>query len=237
MLTDTYKMAVMGCKAAALGTMLATTALAQTVVETPSGNTAVVSDPALEPTAPVGAVTQQAFPLPEQFENDMAVSEALLAQGFTDIRIARDGPIMTVTAQRNGSPTELVYSTANGTLVSVDGVEMRDGPDMTSNGQTAGGAATAPDMGAPSNESPADDDAGTSDEAGTDGEAGTDSNDPGGNGTGTDGGAGTDADSGAGAGSDAGSDSGSDTGSDSGADGGSDGGSNGGSDGGSDSNG
>lgn len=54
MLSDTFRIALMCGKAAVLGTMLATTSWAQTVVETPSGNTAVVTDPALEPTAPVG---------------------------------------------------------------------------------------------------------------------------------------------------------------------------------------
>ncbi|MCZ0963955.1 hypothetical protein [Paracoccus benzoatiresistens] len=230
MLTYTFKIALMGGKAAALGTMLATTTLAQTVVETPSGNTAVVTDPALEPTAPVGAVVQPDLPLPEQFENDVAVSETLLAQGFTDIRIVRKGPIMTVTAQRNGMPTELLYSTANGTLVSVDGVEMRAAPDTTSNGQFAGTAATATATGTPSDEGPADGDTGISDGADAGGDAGTDSSDTGGNDTGTDGGSDRGTDSGADAGSDSGSDSGSDTGSDSGSDGGSDSGSDGGSD-------
>lgn len=235
MLTDTFKIALMGGKAAALGTILATTALAQTVVETPLGNTAVITDPALEPTEPVGAVVQQAFPLPEQFENDVAVSETLLAQGFTDIRIERKGPIMTVTAQRNGAPTELVYSTANGTLVSVDGIEMRDAPDTTSNGVTAGAATTASDTGTPSSEGPTDGDTGTRDGADVDA-AGTKGSDTGSNDTGTDHGSDTGADGGTDAGPGTGSDGGSDAGAEGGSDGGADGGSDGSSEGGSDSN-
>ncbi len=227
MLTDTLQITLMGAKAAALGSMLATTALAQTVVETPSGNTAVVTDPALAPATPIGAVTPQSFPLPEQFENDMAVSETLLSQGFTDIRIARNGPIMTVTAQRNGVPTELVYSTANGTLVSVDGVELRDAPDTTSNGQTANSVADK--TGAPSQDTPADGDTGTGDGADTDEGAGSDGSDTDGSDTGSD--------TGAGDGADAGSDTGSDSGSDNGSESSSDGGASDGSDGGSDNNG
>lgn len=234
MLNDTFKIVLMGGKAAALGAMFATTAMAQTVVETPAGNTAVVVDPALQAEKPVGAVTQQAFPLPEQFENDQAVSEALLAQGFTDIRILREGPIMTVTAQRNGVPTELVYSTANGTLISVDGVEMRAAPDATGDGQTTPAPDAAPE--APADDTATDDDSATPD----DGTAPDDSTDTGtdtdGATDGTDGTTDTDAgtDSGADAGADSGTDSGADADSDAGTDGGAEGGGDAGSDGGSD---
>ncbi|MBV0891778.1 hypothetical protein KTN05_07935 [Paracoccus sp. Z118] len=57
----------------------------------------------------------------EQIANDQAVIDTLLAQGFSDIVIDRDGTLLTVTAVRGASPVELVYQTASGRLVSIDG--------------------------------------------------------------------------------------------------------------------
>lgn len=177
----------------ATGTFPATAALAQTVVETPEGNTAVVSDPALQPGTPVGAVTVPTFPLAEQIENDQAVIDTLLSQGFTDIRILREGPIMTINAQRDGQPTELVYSIANGSLVSVDGVELRAEPDTSGDGAEAGNSAAGDDAG-----EGADGDAGEGEgegqsEGGADGD-GSDGGADGGDGSdgGSDGGDGSD---------------------------------------------
>lgn len=73
------------------------------------------------------------------------IAEALSAQGFSDISMQREGPILTIKAQRAGQPTELVYSTANGRLVSVDGVQTRRAPedgsglDESDAGTTSGG--------------------------------------------------------------------------------------------------
>ncbi len=218
----------------ATGGFLAMPTLAQTVVETPGGNTAVIVDPALQPQPPVGAVAVPAFPLPEQIQNDQVVIETLLSQGFTDIHILREGALMTVNAQRNGQPTELVYSIANGSLVSVDGVEMRAGPDTSSGGDVArdvlggnsSGGTTDADDGAEDGDMGADVGTGAGGDTGTGtgGEAGA-----GGSDSGADGGAGSDGASGSGGGSDSGSDGGSASGSDGGSDSGSDGGSDGGS--------
>ncbi|MDQ1898988.1 hypothetical protein RAH32_00810 [Paracoccus sp. WLY502] len=198
--------------AGASGLFLATASLAQTVVETPGGNTAVVVDPALQPQPPVGAVAVPAFPLPEQINNDQVVIETLLSQGFTNIHILREGAIMTITAQRNGQPTELVYSIANGTLISVDGVELREQPDATSNR----GSDIAKDvLGAGSGGTDAGDDG--EEDAGTGAEAGSNGADAGSPGAGTDGGS-----DGSGSGSESGADGGADGGS-TGSDGGSDG--------------
>jgi len=218
--------------AGASGLFLATAPLAQTVVETPGGNTAVVVDPALQPQPPVGAVAVPAFPLPEQINNDQVVVETLLSQGFTNIHILREGAIMTVSAQRNGQPTELVYSIANGTLISVDGVELREQPDATSNrgsdiaNDVLGGSSGGTDAG---NEGEEGAGAGTGDDGSGTGEEGADGGDTGRPGSGTDGGS-----DGSANGSDGGADGGADSGSDSGSDGGSGGGSGWGSDGGSD---
>lgn len=193
--------------AGASSLFLATTAPAQTVVETPGGNTAVIVDPALQPQPPAGAVAVPAFPLPQQLENDQAVIETLLSQGFTDIHILREGAMMTVSAQRNGQPTELVYSVANGTLVSVDGVKLREQPDATGNQGSDVARDVLGDTGDDGIGAGAD--SGTGAGTGSAGD-GSETGDAGGSGSGTDGGSN---------GSDGGSDSGSDGGSDSGSDG------------------
>lgn len=145
MLTNSFKAALIGGKVLTIGALMGTSALAQnaevvtgstTVVETPAANTAVLPGAAVQPGTPVGAVTDPGYPLLEQLDNDEAIATSLIGQGFSDIRILRDGAILTVNAQRNGQPTELVYSVANGSLISVDGVEMRDAPDATGDGQS-----------------------------------------------------------------------------------------------------
>jgi hypothetical protein len=204
-------------KVLALGALMGSTALAQsgevtegdtTVVETPSGNTTIVPGVAAEPGSPVGAVLEPDYKLPEQLDNDQEIARTLIAQGFTDVHILREGPILTVNAQRDGQPIELVYSIANGSLISVDGVELRPAADETGNGHStadATGDETAPG------------------EGGDDGSGGeTDEGTEGGNGDGNGEDSGTDGTDGGSDGSDGGSD-GSDGG-DGGSDGGSDGG-------------
>lgn len=230
MLKKSLNTALIGGKVLALGALMGTTAVAQTaivvdktdtVVETPAGNTAVVPGTAAAPGAPVGAVVDGEYRLIEQIDNDQAVAETLIAQGFSDVHILREGALMTVTAQRDGVPTELVYSIANGSLVSVDGVELRAEGD-TSSEKDAGVAASATDA----TDDAADD---ASDDADADGATdGTDSDaDSDGDSTGTDGTDGSDGTSDSDSSAD-GSDSDSD-GSDGGSDGsdGSDGGSDG----------
>lgn len=233
MLKKSLSTALIGGKVLALGALMGTTAIAQTaivvdendtVVETPAGNTAVVPGTAAAPGAPVGAVVDGEYRLIEQIDNDQAVAETLIAQGFSDVHILREGALMTVTAQRNGVPTELVYSIANGSLVSVDGVELRAEGD-TSSEKDAGVATTATDA----TDDAADDGTDAGDDTDADGtDDGTDSDaDSDGDSTGTDGTDGSDSSSdsdGSSDGSDSDS-SGSDSdGSDSdGSDGGSDG--------------
>lgn len=148
MLKHSFKAALIGGKVLTIGVLMGTAAHAQapevttgttTVVETPADNTAVVPGVAAEPGTPVGAVSDPGYPLLEQLDNDEAIAQTLISQGFSDLHILREGPILTVNAQRNGQPTQLVYSVANGSLISVDGVELRDPPDPTSDGQDSDG--------------------------------------------------------------------------------------------------
>lgn len=212
MLKQSFKAALIGGKvltigAVTSGALMGTSALAQTadvvtggttVVETPAQNTAVVPNVAAAPGAPVGAVSDPGYPLLEQLDNDEAIAQSLISQGFSDIHILREGAILTVNAQRNGQPTELVYSVANGSLVSVDGVELRGAPDATSNGQSAGISAG--------------DDVGSDEGDGSD--AGGDDGSDAGDGDGSDAGGGTDGGASDGGASDGSGSDGSDGGSD-----------------------
>ena len=239
MLTKSLKTALIGGKVLALTALMGTTAIAQTaivvdegdtVVETPAGNTAIVPGTAAAPGEAVGAVVEGEYRLIEQIDNDQAVAETLISQGFSDVHILREGALMTVTAQRHGVPTELVYSIANGSLVSVDGVKLRPEGDMSSDG---GNAATATGATDDATTDPADDGMDDSADDSTDADSADDSADSDGT-EGTDGSSdsdgsadGSESDSGSEGGADGGSDSdGSDSGSDGsdGSDGGSDGG-------------
>ena len=226
-MTTPFKALLLGTCIATTASLLATTGMAQTtIIDTPQGNSVVVPDDALEAQPSGGFIRESDYPLFESLENYQAIADTLSDQGYSDIFIQREGPILTVTAQRAGVPTELVYSTANGRLVSVDGVETRADPEGSSAGDDVGQAeAGASDAGDDSDtpDTPGGDDGASEDSAGDDGaDGGSDAGD-GGADSGSDGSDGGDADGGS-----DGSDS------DSGADGGSEGG---GSDGGSDSNG
>ena len=231
----TMKTLTWGGSLAVLTALAGTTALAQT------SGTVIVPAPALQAEPSVGAVTESDIPILEQIDNDQAIAETLIAQGFTDVHILRQGALMTVTAQRAGVPIELVYSVANGSLVSIDGQNLRpEGEDSSAGDRPQsrpdrGTDATDEDSASPDTDDGAADEGSedTSDDAQADGtadsEGGADDGATGHDGSdaGGDGAAGSD-----GADSDAGSDSGSDTGADGGADGGSDSGSDSGSDGG-----
>ncbi|WP_410218194.1 hypothetical protein [Paracoccus sp. (in: a-proteobacteria)] len=138
MFTTSIKGLMLGSKIAATATLLATMAMAQTTaIETPQGNTVVVPEEALTEQSSVGVILENEYPLLESIENNEAIAETLIAQGYSNVVISREGPILTVTAQRGGVPIELVYSTANGRLVSVDGVETRpEGEGSSANDQT-----------------------------------------------------------------------------------------------------
>ncbi|SIQ61377.1 hypothetical protein SAMN05421641_110102 [Paracoccus thiocyanatus] len=235
MLKRSLTTALIGGKVLAVGALMGSTVLAQnaeviegdaTVVQTPSGNTAIVPGVAAEPGTAVGAVTEPDYPLLEQLDNDEAIARTLVAQGFTDIHILREGPMLTVNAQRGGQPIELVYSVANGSLVSVDGVKLRPEPDQSSNGRSSE-PGTGTDVGDGDGDGDGDADGDTGDGTDGDGAGGDGSDGDGSDGDGA-GGDGSDGDGagggGAGGGGDAGSDG--DSGGDSG--GGSDGGDGGG---------
>ncbi|QDA36199.1 hypothetical protein E4191_18910 (plasmid) [Paracoccus liaowanqingii] len=209
--------------------LMATTAIAQTTqIKTLQGSTVIVPDSALEESPSGGFVAEGDYPPLESIENYEAIAETLSDQGYSDIFIQREGPILTVTAQRAGIPTELVYSTANGRLVSVDGVETRAEPEGSSAGDDGSQAAAGTSDEGDDND--ASDTPGGDDGAGDDGNAGADGGSDAGDGTdggangGSDGSSGSEADGGSdGSNSDGGSGSGSDGGSDSGdSDGGSD---------------
>jgi hypothetical protein len=122
MLTGSMKSALIAGKAAALATLMGTAAFAQVSVETPAGNDVTVPQSALEGQAPVATTGETGYELLSQSANDEAITASLEAQGFTSVEIMRDGSVLTVTAERDSEPTELIYSTATGRLVSVDGI-------------------------------------------------------------------------------------------------------------------
>lgn len=177
MTTKKLNLLTFGGKAAAFAVLMGGTALAQ------GTDTVIVPAPAVEPGAPVGVVAPGGVPMIAQLDNDQAVAETLISQGFSNIHILREGALMTVTASRDGQPIELVYSVANGTLVSINGEELRDPPEPSSAGDLpaddpAGDATdddATDDDGAPDDGTPDDgtDDGGTDDDgAGDDGSAG-----------------------------------------------------------------
>lgn len=203
-MTLSFKALLLGTKIAATASLLATTAIAQTTTITPpQGMAVIVPDAALEEEASGGFINEADYPRFESLENYEAIGDTLVAQGFSDVTILREGPILTVTAQRGGVPIELVYSTANSRLVSVDGIETRPEVEMSSGGDIAG-AATG-------------DGTATGTDDGTDGDGSTDGSDGGADGSDADAGGDTD-------GADAGD---GESGSDSDSDGGSEGGTNG----------
>lgn len=216
MLKTPFKALLVGSQIAATS-LMATAAIGQTTqIETPQGSTVIVPDNALEEEPSGGFVTEGDYPRLESIENYEAIAETLSDQGYSDIFIQREGPILTVTAQRAGVPTELVYSTANGRLVSVDGVETRADPEGSSGGDDAGQAEAGALDGEGSSDTP---DTPGGDDGASEDSAGDDAAD-GGADTGSDGSDGGEADGGSdGSNSDSGSDGGSEGGD---ADGGSD---------------
>ena len=224
----------------AAATLMATGAIAQTAEVVTPDNTVVVPEAALEAQASEGFVVETDYPMLESVENNEMVAETLIAQGYTDVVISREGPILTVNAQRAGTPIELVYSTANGRLISVDGVETREDPNTTSanDESPAESFATEGMDGVGTDDDMTDDDGMTDGDDATDDDATDDATDDSTDGAddgmdGSDDGADTDGSDSDGAdtdGSDSGSDSDNGGDSDSGGDSGSDGGSDGGSD-------
>lgn len=127
MLNSSIKTLMLGGKAAAIAALMAGTAMAETtIISTPTGNDVLATESAMDAEASKGIVWADDYPVLEEVENNDAIIDMMIGQGFTDLKITRKGPMLTVTGQRDGVPTELVYSTANGRLVSVDGVETQD---------------------------------------------------------------------------------------------------------------
>lgn len=144
MLTNPLKAVLIGGKTAALAALLATTAAAQTAVPTPEGNVVVIPEAALEAESR-SVLVESDYPVLTSFDNDQAIAETLIGQGFTNVVINRTGPILTITATRDGVPIELVYSTANGRLMSVDGVEFRHPSDAAAASEPGRGSTGASD--------------------------------------------------------------------------------------------
>lgn len=93
-------------------------------VQVPTTPGAVVTVPtprSMSAATPEVAAPPAGAPVLTSFQNDQAVSEALIAQGYSDVRISHDGTLMTVNAQRDGKPIELVYQTTTGQLVKLNG--------------------------------------------------------------------------------------------------------------------
>lgn len=111
--------------AAILAATMGSGALAQTatVVETPDGQTAILPEAAVESdgVSPVATAAPSDYPIFNQDMNDQTIADTLLAQGFGDIYILRDGSLMTVTASRDGDDIKLLYNLVEGRLIEVNG--------------------------------------------------------------------------------------------------------------------
>lgn len=203
-------------------------ALAQTSSEivTGGGQTVVVPEAATESkgVSPIGTQVVSEYPAFNQTMNNETIASTLVAQGFENIHILREGSLMTITGTRGNDDINLVYNLVEGRLIKVNGERILSAEEQSSG--SSGDAAPSPPSAAP--DDPADDADG--DDATDDADGGSDdATDDGGMGdTGTDDGAGSDAgdtsDDGAG-GSDTGSGDaggGSDTGGGSESDGGAD---------------
>lgn len=94
----------LGGKAAILATLMATASFAQT--------------------APAGVTTldEVEFPTLQSVETDQQVIDDLSAQGYENVVVTRADDTLIVTGERGGLPTEMIFSAADGALVSVDGV-------------------------------------------------------------------------------------------------------------------
>lgn len=245
MFKQTLKSINMGGKFAAISLLIGGTALAQaTVTETPEGavveaggDAIIVPESGLTTQSSVGIVAEGSYPVLEQWENDESVAKTLISQGFSDVHILRKGPYMTVSAQREGEPIELLYSVANGSLVAVNGEELRQPGEgssandklstttdetTTDEGMTDGNTTDegAGDDGTDDGAGDGSTDDGMSDGSSDTGDTGGDSTD----GSDSDGGADSSGADSSGGDADSGSDGGSNGGADSGSDGGSDGG-------------
>lgn len=128
-MTHPVKTLKLGGKAAILATLMATASFAQTAA--PEATT--TEAPA------AGMTTMEAvnFPTLTTVETDAAVTEDLTAQGYEKVVVLRGADALTVTAERGGVPTEMVFSPTEGTLLLIDGVAPPVPGDMTAGDMAA----------------------------------------------------------------------------------------------------
>lgn len=119
----------LGGKAAILATLMATASFAQTA--TPEATTTEA------PAAGMTTMEAVEFPTLTTVETDEAVTEDLTAQGYENVEVLRGDNALTVTADRGGVPTEMVFSPTEGTLLLIDGVAPPAPGDMTTGGVAA----------------------------------------------------------------------------------------------------
>ncbi|MDO5622962.1 MAG: hypothetical protein Q4G24_16065 [Paracoccus sp. (in: a-proteobacteria)] len=151
-------------KAAALSVLMSGAVMAQApaVVETPGAPVAVIPPAAATETPP-----QHIYPRTvDRSANDQAIAETLIAQGFSDVHILRDAAKLTVTAQRDNQPIELVYHLVRGELLSVNGQPV---PGETPVDTSAGGQDNHSGHADGAGDNAADDDSATDDTSGDDG--------------------------------------------------------------------
>lgn len=138
--------------ASALVLGLALPAFAQDqVVTQPGASDAVVPAPAAEVSpVPTPATVIMApewashFPTLDQQLNNEQIAELLVAQGFSDITILREGSLMTITAQREGEPVELVYNMVEARLIFVNGERILTEDEQAPAPGSSDAAASAP---------------------------------------------------------------------------------------------
>lgn len=193
-------------------------ALAQTSSEivTGGGQTVVVPEAATESKgpSPVAAQVVSEYPAFNQTMNNENIASTLVAQGFENIHILREGSLMTITGTRGNDDVNLVYNLVEGRLIKVNGERVLNEEEQSPD--NSGDATPSPRSATPAGVAGTDDatdeaaddaaDSGSDDAAKNDGTEGAGTGD-----TGSDVGAGSDAGS-----DDAGGNSDSDGGSESG---------------------
>ncbi|MDO5656965.1 MAG: hypothetical protein Q4G36_01385 [Paracoccus sp. (in: a-proteobacteria)] len=171
--------------ASALAFGLALPAFAQDqVVTQPGASTPIVPAPAAEvsPVPTPGEVAMapewaSRFPTLDQQQNNEQIAELLVAQGFSDITILREGSLMTITATREGEPLELVYNMIEARLIYINGERILTEEEQSpAQGSSDAAAAAADDASDNAAEDDASDDAGE-DEASDSDEASDDASD------------------------------------------------------------
>lgn len=136
--------------AAVLMAGVSSQALAQsnTEIVTGGGQTVVVPDAATESkgVSPVATEVVSQYPAFNQTMNNGSIAQTLVAQGFEDIHILREGSLMTITATRGNDDINLVYNLVEGRLIKVNGERILSEDERTPD--NSGDATTAPVSGA-----------------------------------------------------------------------------------------